>query len=197
MEMPRRSDAKEKMVAATKELIRERGYNATALSDVLERSAAPRGSVYFHFPGGKAELAMAAAAAHAADQLRHIDAAAEESKSAAELIAAYVDLGREGMVASGYARGCGVAPLVTEGATAESKEIAAASRKAFAAMIDRLASHLVAYGMKAGDAHDLADAVIAGVEGAMVTSRALRSESPYEAVRAVLVNQATSLVASR
>ena len=74
--MPRRSDAKARMVRAAQQLIRERGYHATALADVLERSAAPRGSVYFHFPGGKTELAAAAADAHGHEQVALIDSAA-------------------------------------------------------------------------------------------------------------------------
>jgi TetR/AcrR family transcriptional regulator, lmrAB and yxaGH operons repressor len=181
------------MVEAAKQLIRERGYNATAISDVLERSQAPRGSVYFHFPGGKAQLVMEAAAAHSGEQVGLIDTAAEESDSAADLVAAYLDLGRDGMVASGYARGCGIAPLITEGPAAESEEIAETSRGALAAMIDRLAFHFAAFGIEPAEAHALADAVIAGVEGAMVTSRALHSTSPYEALRSALVNQAATL----
>ncbi len=51
------------MVQAAKQLIREGGYGATAFSDVLTLSGAPRGSVYFHFPGGKAQLGMEAAEA--------------------------------------------------------------------------------------------------------------------------------------
>jgi TetR/AcrR family transcriptional regulator, lmrAB and yxaGH operons repressor len=39
----------------------------------------------------------------------------------------------------------------------------------------------------------LADAVIAGVEGAMITSRALRSPAPYDSVRAVLVSHAATV----
>ena len=54
----KRSDTKQKMVQAARQLIRERGYHATAFSDVLELSGAPRGSVYFHFPGGKTQLAI-------------------------------------------------------------------------------------------------------------------------------------------
>src|SRR6201992_2367909 len=110
--MGKRSDAKQKMVQASRQLIRERGYNATAFSDVLKLSGAPRGSVYFHFPGGKAEMAIAAAAADAQEQVEPIARAAEQAGSAAQLIEVYLDLGREGMVASGYARGCGIAPLV-------------------------------------------------------------------------------------
>src|ERR1700748_2860469 len=110
--MPQRSDARQRMVQAAEQLIRERGYHATAISDILERSAAPRGSVYFHFPGGKTQLAVEAAEAHAHEHAGPIAQAAEQADSAAGLIEAYLDLGRDGMVASGYSRGCGIAPLV-------------------------------------------------------------------------------------
>jgi len=39
----------------------------------------------------------------------------------------------------------------------------------------------------------LAEAVIASVEGAMITSRALRSPAPYDSVRAVLASHAASV----
>ena len=161
--MGQRSDAKQKMVQAARQLIRERGYGATAFSDVLTLSGAPRGSVYFHFPGGKAQLGMEAAEAHAHEQVEIIDRAAGEASSAAQLIERYVDLGREGMVAGNYGRGCGVAPLVTEGAAQESAELSETSRRAFSEMTDRLVFHFVAFGVDRAAARVLADAVIAGV----------------------------------
>jgi TetR/AcrR family transcriptional regulator, lmrAB and yxaGH operons repressor len=160
---------------------------------VLELSGAPRGSVYFHFPGGKTQLAMAAAEAHAQEQVTIIDQAAAQAASAAELVERYVDLGREGMVDSDYGRGCAVAPLVTEGAAQESADVSETTRRAFSAMTDRLAFHFVAFGVDRAAARELAQAAIAGVQGAMVTSRALRSPSPYDAVRAALVSQAVSV----
>src|ERR1700761_5540089 len=135
--MAQRSDARHRMVQAAQQLIRERGYHATAISDVLERSAAPRGSVYFHFPGGKTQLATEAAEAHAHDQVQHIDQAAAQAGSAAQFIEAYLNLARDGMVASGYSRGCGIAPLVTEPEPAPGA-LAETARRAFAAMIGRL-----------------------------------------------------------
>ena len=188
--MGQRSDAKQKMVLAARRLSRERGYGATAFSDVLTLSGAPRGSVYFHFPGGKAQLGMEAAEAHAHEQVEIIDRAAAEAGSAAQLIERYLDLGREGMVTSDYARGCAIAPLVTEGAAQESVELGETSRRGFSEMTDRLAFHFVAFGVDRAAARVLADAVIAGVEGAMITARALRSPAPYDSVRAVLVSYA-------
>ena len=45
------------MVAAGEDLISHRGYGITML-DVIERAEAPRGSIYYHFPNGKQELAI-------------------------------------------------------------------------------------------------------------------------------------------
>ncbi|MDT7695716.1 MAG: TetR/AcrR family transcriptional regulator, lmrAB and yxaGH operons repressor, partial [Pseudonocardiales bacterium] len=56
LRMASRSDSKARMITAARRLFRERGYLGTAFSDVLAESGAPRGSVYFHFPGGKEEL---------------------------------------------------------------------------------------------------------------------------------------------
>ncbi|MFF2525359.1 TetR/AcrR family transcriptional regulator [Streptomyces liangshanensis] len=191
--MRQRSDARQNMVQAAKQLIRERGYHATAFSDVLKLSAAPRGSVYFHFPGGKTQLVIEAAEAHAYEQVGIIDSAAEGADSARALVERYVDMGRDGMVASGYARGCGIAPLVTEGAEGEAAEIGETGRRAFSEMTDRLAFHFVAFGVERTAARALATAVLAGVEGAMITSRALRSPGPYDSVRDGLVSHAVAV----
>ena len=193
MGMAPRSDAKQRMVRAAEQLIRERGYHATAISDILERSAAPRGSVYFHFPGGKAQLAVEAGEAHAHQQVAHIDEAAGQADSAAGLIGAYLDLGRDGMVASGYSRGCGIAPLVTEATPDEPDDLGAVGGRGFAAMADRLAFHFVEFGLDRASASQLADAVLAGVEGALITARARRSPAPFDAVKAALTSYAATL----
>jgi TetR/AcrR family transcriptional regulator, lmrAB and yxaGH operons repressor len=185
------------MVDAARQLIRERGYHATAISDVLERSAAPRGSVYFHFPDGKAQLAAEAAESHAQEQVEVIDNAAGRSVSAAGLIEVYLDMARDGMVSSGYSRGCGIAPLVTEAAELESDEAGAAGRHAFTSMTDRMEFHLANFGLDGPSARQLADAVIAGTEGALVTARAAHSPAPFEAVRTVMADRARALAAAR
>jgi AcrR family transcriptional regulator len=191
--MAKRSDARQKMVRAATQLIRERGYSATAVSDVLDLSDAPRGSVYHHFPGGKSELGMEAAAAHAHSQIELIDRVAEQAEAAAGFIERYVDLGRDSMEASGYGRGCGIAPLVIDGATQESAALGETARRGFSEMVDRLAFHFIVFGLDRPNARELAEGVVAGVEGAMITSRALHDPSPFNAVRALLVDRANRL----
>src|SRR3954454_24864343 len=55
--MPRESDARRRMIESAAVLFRERGVQGTSFSDVLAHSGAPRGSIYHHFGGGKAQLA--------------------------------------------------------------------------------------------------------------------------------------------
>jgi len=193
--MGQRSDAKSKMVTAARQLIRERGYHATALSDVLELSAAPRGSVYFHFPGGKTQLAAEAAQAFAREQADMIERAAEGSDSAAELISVYVTRTRENLIKSNYTQGCTIAPLVLEGAS-ESELLAHAGSAAFSVIIESLAFQFAFFGMSRASARELAEVVVSGVEGALVTARAFQSPAPFDSILAVLVDRAARLGAA-
>ena len=54
------SDARQKMIESAVTLLAMRGLQGTSFSDVLERSGAPRGSIYHHFPEGKDQLVDAA-----------------------------------------------------------------------------------------------------------------------------------------
>ena len=194
--MGQRSDAKLKMVKAARQLIRERGYHATALSDVLELSGAPRGSVYFHFPGGKTQLAAEVAKAYARDQADMIERAAEESDSAAELISAYVNRGRKNLIASNYTQGCTIAPFALEGCAAESELLANAVSAAFSLIMESLAFQFAFFGMSRASARELAEVVVSGVEGALVTARAFQSPAPFDSILAVLVDRAARLGAA-
>jgi TetR/AcrR family transcriptional repressor of lmrAB and yxaGH operons len=188
----RRTDARQKMVLAARQRFRERGYHATALSDVLTLSEAPRGSVYFHFPGGKAQLAVEAAELHVREQVERIDRAAAAAGSPAGLVRAYLGMARENLVASAYREGCTLAPLVIESAGG-SDELGDIGGRGFSAIIESLAAHFAAFGLDDAAARRLAHTTVAGMEGALVTSRALRSTEPFDALLAVLENQVALL----
>jgi TetR/AcrR family transcriptional regulator, lmrAB and yxaGH operons repressor len=180
------------MVKAARQLIRQRGYHATALSDVLALSAAPRGSVYFHFPGGKTQLAAEAAEAFAREQADLIERAAERADSPVGLINAYVTRARDNLIKSDYTEGCTVAPLVLEGAR-EPDLLTNAGSAAFSLIIESLTFQFGFFGMGRSSARELAEVVVSGVEGALVTARAFRSPTPFDSILAALVNRATQL----
>lgn len=52
---------KERLIRAAADLFQRSGYHGVGLNEVLSVADAPKGSLYHHFPNGKADLALAAA----------------------------------------------------------------------------------------------------------------------------------------
>jgi TetR/AcrR family transcriptional repressor of lmrAB and yxaGH operons len=173
------------MIVAARGLFREHGYLGTALSDVVTESAAPRGSIYFHFPGGKEELATEVTLLQAADNIAHINRAAATTRTAAQLIAAFMSRRRDELISSNYREGCAIAPIVIE-STPASDQLTDATRRAFQDQITTLSARLTEKGVPHDRALHLATNVWSSVEGALILSRALRSPEPFDTAIALL-----------
>jgi len=184
------------MVAAARRLFRERGYNGTALSDVLVESDAPRGSVYYHFPGGKEEIAAEVTVLHAHKTVAIIDRAAETATTAAELIEAVVTELRDELVASDYRQGCAVAPIVLE-ATLSSPALHAAAQRGFNNVITTLARHLSALDIAEDRAVALATHTVVSFEGALILSKVMRSPDAFDAAIAGLIESIEGIATER
>ncbi len=171
---------------ATAELLRLQGYNATGLSEIVARSGAPKGSLYFHFPGGKEELAVAAMA-QAGDQLRAaIVAIVNSSDDLAEVLGRLVDSLALGLQASDYRAGCPIATVTLE-AAAGSEAVRARADAVFSSWLQALQERLVRDGMSPADAERRALLVLSAIEGALILSRARHDRSPLSAVREELL----------
>jgi TetR/AcrR family transcriptional repressor of lmrAB and yxaGH operons len=168
------------MIAAALELFGRRGYHATAFSDVVEASGAPRGSIYFHFPGGKEELARAVALAAEEEIIGLCDAAAAVADSPGAYVQALATVVGDRLETSGYERGCAVATMVLELAP-HVEAVQEVFRDCFARWRDVMAGHLAGWGMKPEQAHDAAVMIMSTLEGALLISRAMRSTDPLRA----------------
>src|SRR6516165_5727171 len=176
--MPRRTDSRSRMIAAAAELFRQRGYHATTFSDVVRDSGAPRGSTYFHFPGGKAELAREAIA-RAGDEMEElIDDAARQASDPASLVRALAQIMAGRLERSGYQSGCAIATMVLELAPGD-EEFSAAFDTVFARWRTALVTRFEPLGIAPGRATILAGLTISAIEGALVLSRAARSTEPF------------------
>jgi TetR/AcrR family transcriptional regulator, lmrAB and yxaGH operons repressor len=178
-DMPRKSDSKDRMIAAARRLFREHGYLGTALSDVVTESAAPRGSIYFHFPGGKEELASEVSLLHTGDHIAHINRAAATTNTAGQLIEAVIGRIRDELIASNYREGCAMAPIVIE-STAASDQLGDATRRGFQDIIATLATRLTEKNVPHSRATQLATHAWSSVEGALILSRVLHSAEPFD-----------------
>jgi TetR/AcrR family transcriptional regulator, lmrAB and yxaGH operons repressor len=188
-DMVRRSDSRDRMITAARRLFREHGYLGTALSDVINESAAPRGSLYFHFPGGKEELAAEVALRHAADVIAHINRVAGATDTAPDFIAGFMGRFCDDMVSSDYREGCAVAPIVIE-STPASEALSDVTRRGFSDAIAALAARLAEKGIPGERARSLAVVAITTMEGALILSRTLRSPEPFDTAIAALTASA-------
>src|SRR5207253_789320 len=100
-------ESRASMVRSAASLIRTRGVSATSFSDVLADSGAPRGSIYHHFPDGKAQLAEDAIQWTSERLLTHLRAGAPTSPSA--VLERFIAMWRQVVVASAGSAGCVVA----------------------------------------------------------------------------------------
>jgi TetR/AcrR family transcriptional regulator, lmrAB and yxaGH operons repressor len=180
------SSSRAAFVQTTAMLLRRQGYAATGLAEIVARSGAPRGSLYFHFPGGKEELAVAALTS-AGEQLRlGIEAMLDSRATLDEALALLLDALAAGLVASGYADGCPLATVALEAAAA-SEPLREAAAGAFAGWLAALARRIEAAGLDADAAARRATLVLAAIEGALILARARRDPAPLQHVRDELV----------
>jgi len=195
--MVQRSDSRDRMITAARRLFREHGYMGTALSDVITESGAPRGSMYFHFPGGKEELAAEVALAHAADAMAHINRVAGATETAAEFIAAFLSRFRDEIVSSGYREGCAVAPIIIE-STPASAPLSDVTRRGFEDLITALAARLEEKGIPHQRSASLATSIVTSMEGALIMCRVLRSPAPFDtAIEALTVSAESAIAGAR
>ncbi len=176
--------SRERMVRSAALLFREHGYSGTAFSDVIEHSGAPRGSIYHHFPGGKAQLA-AEAVAWAADAVAaRLDAALAQERDAAGVLRAFLDQWREVLERSDFRAGCPIVAVTVE--TDVPPELVAAAAAAFEGWQELLTARLERAGIERARAGGLATLAVASIEGAVVLCRARRDTRPLDAVEAEL-----------
>ena len=179
----RRGSTREKMVRTAAVLLREHGVAGTTIDRVLAVSGAPRGSVYHHFPGGRAQL-LSEAVEFATDSIIELAGAAGEGDPAVALDA-FVALWREQLVASDYRAGCPVLAVVVD-ADPALPELTEQAGEAFGRWQSVLARMLGERGMTTTSADLLALQSLCILEGAVAVSRARRGISPLdEAAQAI------------
>src|SRR5215469_16689974 len=154
--MPRRTDSRSRMIAAAAELFCQRGYHATTFSELVRESGAPRGSTYFHFPGGKQELAREAIAKAGDEMEELVEQAARHADDPGSLVRALAEIFAGRFERSGYQSGCPIATMVLELAPRD-QEFSAGFDSVFARWRAALITRFEPLGVAPGRAADRDD----------------------------------------
>ncbi len=177
---------RERMVISAALLIRERGAHPTAIADVLEHSGAPRGSAYHYFPGGRTQL-LCEAVDYAGE---YIAARIADAESGLDILDGLIAHYRKQLVRSVYRAGCPVVAVAVEAGDPEKQEQATPiidrAAAVFARWTDLIAARLVADGVSAARADELAMLATTAIEGAIIVARASQDLKPLDVVHGQL-----------
>jgi AcrR family transcriptional regulator len=165
----RGTDVREQMTRSAALLFGERGFSGTGLREVIAHSSTPRGSIYHHFAGGKAELAREAVR-HAADEVAGPVADAARGGDPVVALHAWLDHWRAALERSDFHAGSAVLAVAIE--PEEQTGARAAAAAAFDGWAEAFAATLHGSGVKRKKAARLATLSVAAIEGAVAISRA-------------------------
>jgi TetR/AcrR family transcriptional repressor of lmrAB and yxaGH operons len=177
------------MIQGAIELLATHGVHGTSFALLIEATDAPRGSIYHHFPGGKAELVRDAVASIGATVAAIIDGL--EVAKPEDVVGAFVEGWRSLFVGGNFDRGCAVA--ATSLGAGDDTGLRGAALEVFEAWTASLTHAFIRAGVHEDEAADYASLCIAVVEGALILGRAARKDEIFD----VALRQLTALVTNQ
>ena len=161
---------RDRLVAAMLDALRTRGYHGVGLAELLTAAQAPKGVLYHHFPGGKAELAVRAIESVVAKLGADLDKVLDRTADPVDALSAWMGSAQRVLAGSGFASGCPLATIALE-STPDDLAIRAALAEGFASIRTRLADALAGAGMAQAQARGAAALIVSAYEGALLQAR--------------------------
>lgn len=168
---------REQLIDAAADLLQRKGYAATGVAQVLEASGTTRGSLYFHFPGGKEELSAEALRQRGAAMGDFIGQLLRDAPTMAAAVTAFAGALALRLTDSGFERGCALATATLDAAT-ESESIRDACNAGYAAWHGLLVARMREEGWSDEQSAELATLVLSALEGALILARAKQDPEP-------------------
>lgn len=193
--MAKISSAREDMLQAAIELFRARGYEGVGVAELLEKSGTPRGSLYFHFPGGKEQIGaevVGRVGRTIAERFRELRLSNVDLEKFVDIV--FKTTAKESKDRC-YKATCPMAVIAAE-ADADSPKLSAAVREAFVSWEHEVHEAARTRGMSAKNAEIFASALIAAMEGAFIVSKAQASSTAHVNAARAIKALAASLMAT-
>ena len=178
---------RDQIIQATCDLLENQGYHATGLNEIVKESGAPKGSIYYYFPGGKEDIAAESvlfAGRAVSERIRtHLaenDDPAEAVQILLETIADYIEI-------SGFRSGGPLTIVASETATSSVK-LNLICREAYDLMLQAFEEKFLSAGFSLERAANLAWVVTSSSEGGIILSRTYHSGDPLRRVALAMAN---------
>ncbi|NKZ08632.1 TetR/AcrR family transcriptional regulator [Actinomadura latina] len=174
--MAPRGETRERILRTAAELFQRQGYHGTGLNQVLAESGAPKGSLYFHFPEGKEQLASESVALSGRTVGEALGGAVLAAPDGRAGLAALGEYFARSLRESEFSKGCPIATVALETA-AESEAIQAACDTAYGEWLRGLRAALRGWGVPEERVGPLAALVLSSLQGAIMLARVQRDVS--------------------
>ena len=177
--MPAVAKHRQPIIDASITLFRRQGFPGTGLNEIVEASGAPKGSLYYYFPEGKASIAVAAIEEASERVGKTLEELSQTSETTGDLLVGHARLLSKWMRASGFKDGCPVTTILLEMAPGH-RQVTEAGRRAYVLRLSILTEKLVADGFNHQQAERLASLCTSAIQGALVEARVARTGRPLE-----------------
>lgn len=174
-------DTSEKFIRTASKLMETQGYHATGLNQIIAESGAPRGSLYYHFPGGKEELASQVITRNGKTFARLIMENMQENIAPADSVREFIIGVAGGLEATGFQSGGPLTTIALETANT-SDRLNHVCREAYQAIQEAFSQKLHRLGISEEDAPSLAEFIMIAIEGGILLSRTRHSNEPLKRV---------------
>ncbi len=168
---------KNRILQSTAELFRRQGYTGTGMKQIAAEAAAPFGSVYHFFPGGKEELGAETIKASGRLYGQLFASIAIQEPDVPSAVRAFFEGAGETLRETDYADACPIATVALEVASTN-EPLRLATAEVFEEWIDGATEYFAYAGIPRAGARELGLAMLCLLEGAFIFSRAMRTTEP-------------------
>lgn len=168
-----RPSTRARLVETAARLFRQNGYHGTGLARILTDTGVPKGSLYHHFPDGKADLALAAADWASQGMLRVVDDAFGRAASYEEGVTTLCHKLAKLFDISDHRDGCPVSTILYQ--DPDNPVFRHRAEEIFDQWIGRISDHAIRLDHDRDTATRNAEGLLMAIQGAWVLARARRS----------------------
>ncbi len=168
---------RDRLIAAMRDLLQCKGFHGIGLSDILARAQAPKGVMYYHFPGGKVELAVVAIHSAVDGIVSKLEQLRTTSDDPVQVLRIWLNHAQNRLSKSDFEQGCPLAAVALE-STGEDRRLRKTLDEGFSTIRSVLAGMLADAGMTNKKAGSFAMLIVSAYEGALLQSRVASSAGP-------------------
>ena len=179
--MTGKENSRERLIKTASRLFQLQGYHATGLNQITKESGAPKGSLYYHFPDGKEQLAIESVQLTTAFVSKQIEEGLNKSTDPIEAIQLFIKDMAERFERESCTVGIPIAAVALE-TSLISEPLRVSCQSAYQKFQSAFTEKLIQSGYEEKHAMELGIVINSMIEGAFLISFTMGKSEPLRLV---------------